>query len=164
MEDKQGEEATSYVGVVHRTLHHNVLKGSLLTQIPAEKQIPRSDGKATHNYQTMYKEHTITLFCGGEGEEVSPLSNHDHLLLAGIRSPAARYQTFIAPNKLEWGSQLKVGDRVLVSMPGPYAAESGATQKASAVIRYVGPVEGLPGLTFGVEIVVKEVSTEHRTT
>ena len=155
MEDKDGEEATSYVGVVHRTLYHKVLKGSLLTPIPAEKQIPRSDGRDVHNYQTMYKEHTITLFCGGEGEDVSPLSDYDHLLLAGIRSPAARYQTFIAPNKLEWGARLKVGECVFVSITGPYAAESGATQRASAVIRYVGPVEGLPGLTFGVEILVK---------
>ena len=161
MEDKEGEEATSYVGMVHRTVIHKVLKGSLLTPIPAEKQIPRSDGRDVHNYQTMYKEHTITLFCGGE--DVSPLSDYDHLLLAGIQSPAARYQTFIAPNKLDWGARFKVGDYVLVSITGPYAAESGATQKASAVIRYVGPVEGLPGLTFGVEILVKEVFTNDRT-
>jgi len=153
MRDKQGEEATSYVGVVHRTLYHNVLRGSLLTPIPLEKQIQRTDGKASHNYQTMYKGRTITLF--SDEEHVAPLSSYDHLLLAGIQSLEARYQTFVAPNKLDWGSQLRVGDRVLVSIPNIYAAESGATQNTSAMIKYVGPVEGLPGLTFGVEILVK---------
>lgn len=151
MKDKEGEEATSYVGFP-RTVIHNVLRGSLLTPIPVEKQVQRSDGKAVHNYQTMYNERTITLF--SDGEDVSPLSDYDHLLLAGIQSSEDRYQTFIAPNKLDWGSQLKVGDHVLVSIPDPLAAESGATQKSSAIITFVGRV-GLPGLIFGVEILVR---------
>ena len=153
MRDKQGEEATSFARVVSRTVIHNVLRGSLLTPIPLEKQIPRADGKATHNYQTMYKEHTSTLF--SDEEDVAPLSSYDHILLAGVQSLEARYHTFVAPNKLDWGSQLKVGDRVLVSIPNIYAAKSGATQKTSAVIRYVGPLDSLPGLIFGVEILVK---------
>ena len=153
VKDKQGEETISYTGVMSRTVVHNVLRGSLLTPIPLEKQIRRADGKATHNYQTMYKEHTITLF--SDGEDVSPLSGHEYHLLAGIQSLEDRYHTFITLNKLDWGSQLKVGDRVLVSIPDPLAAESGATKKTSAVIRYVGPVDSLPGLTFGVEILVK---------
>ena len=163
MRDKQGEEKISfYIGLSHRIVTHIVLRarGSLLTPIPEEKQIPQADGRATHNYQimyysdietkSMYRDHTITLFC--DEEDVSPLSDYDHLLLAGIQNPETRYHIFITPNKLEWGAQLKVDDRVLVSIPDPIAAKSGTTRKTSAMIQYVGPVESLPGLTFGVEI------------
>ena len=144
--DKLGQ-TTSYTGVIP---HIKVLRGSLLTPIPGEKQIPRTDGKATHNYQTLYQDYTITLYC--DEEDVAPLSDYDHLLLAGIQSLNYRYQTFITPNKLEWGGQLKVGDRVLVSIPDFIASLSGATRKTSAVIQYIGPLDGVPGLTFGVEI------------
>lgn len=148
MKDKQGEEITSsFGGIFHDAVIHNVLRGSLLTPIPDKKQIPRADGRDTHNYQIMYKDHNITLFC--DCEDVAPLSDYEHLLLAGVQSSKVRYRTFV--NKLEWGSQLKVCDHVLVSIPD----ESGVTQKVSAMIQFLGPVKGLPGLTFGVEIMVK---------
>ena len=158
MADKQGEGmTTSFARLLRRTVVHNVLRGSLLKPIPEEKRIPRVDGKDAHNYQALYKDHMITLFC--DERDVSPLSAYEHLLLAGIQSLEARYQTFLKQiegcvSKLDWGSQLNVGDHVCVSIPDP---EFGATQKASAKICYIGPVESLPGLTFGVEIMVKKL-------
>ena len=151
LKDKQGDKISSYIGI-HRTSITNVLRGSLLTPLPRDKQVPRLDGGFPHNYQTMYKEKTVTVF--SEEDDIAPLSEYEHLLMAGIQSPDARYQTFVATNKLDWGVQLKCGDRVSVSIPGQHATETMATRKAAAVIRYVGGVKTLIGLTFGVEIVV----------
>ena len=153
LKDKQGDKISPLMGgVVHRTSITNVLRGSLLTPLPRDKQVPRQDGDFPHNYQTMYEEKTVTVF--SEEDDVAPLSGYEHLLMACIQSLEARYQTFVATNKLDWGVQLKCGDHVYVSIPGQHAAETMATQRAAAVIRYVGGVKPLNGLTFGVEIVV----------
>ena len=83
-----------------------------MTPTPKEKQILQ-DGQATHNYQTMNTDCTITLHC--DEKDVSPLNHYEYLLLAGIQSLEACYQTFIAPDKLDWGSHLKVGDHTPVA-------------------------------------------------
>ena len=155
LKDKQGDKISSYIGI-HRTSITNVLRGSLLTPLPRDKQVPRLHGLVgigfPHNYQTMYKEKTVTVF--SEEDDIAPLSEYEHLLMAGIEYPDARYYTFSTTNKLDWGVQLKRGDRVSVSIPGQHAAETKATQRAAGVIRYVGGVKTLNGLIFGVEIVV----------
>ena len=151
LKDKQGDKISSYIGI-HRTLITNVLRGSLLTPLPRDKQVPRQDGGQPHNYQTMYKEKTVTVF--SEEDDMAPLSEYEHLLMAGIESPDARYYTFSTTNKLDWGVQLKCGDRVSVSIPGQHAAETKPTHKTAGVIRYIGGVNTLNGLIFGVEIVV----------
>ena len=66
-----------------------------------------------------------------EEYDVAPLSEYEHLLMAGIASPETRYQTFVTPNKLDWGVGLKCSDRVYVSIP---VVETIATHKATAVI------------------------------
>ena len=152
MKDKQGEEASTYAGIVRRTIPQNILRGSLLVPIPVEKQTQRNDGTFSHNYQTILKDRTISLFC--DSNDISPLNEYEYNLLCGIESLEERYQMFISPDVLDWATKLTAGDGVHVSIPFKHVAESVATKKVSAVIHYIGAVEGLPGITFGVEITV----------
>ena len=123
--NKQGEgTTTSFARLLRRTVVHK--------PIPEEKRTPRVDGKDAHNYQALYKDHMITLFC--DERDVSPLSAYEHLLLAGIQSLEVHYQTFLKQiegyfSKLDWGSQLNVGDHVCVSIPDPIVAESGVHKR-----------------------------------
>ena len=100
----------------------------------------------------MLKDRTVTLFCGPN--DVVPLNEYEYNLLCGIKSIEARYQTFILPDVLDWGSKWVSGNAICVSITGSHAAEPVTPKKVSAVLRYVGPVDGLSGITFGVEITV----------
>ena len=154
IESKQGEETvTTFAGLVKRITQRNILRGSLLKSIPPEIQTQRIiDGKAAHNYETVLKDHLITLFC--PANDIAPLNKYEYDLLCGIESQEARYQTFISPDILDWGSELKVGNVVRVSIQVSHSSKSVATKNVSSVLRYVGPVNNLPGITFGVEITV----------
>ena len=152
MRDKQGEGASTYAGIVRRTIPQHILRGSLLVPIPVEKQTHRNDGNFAHNYQTILKELSVSLFCGNN--DMSPLNEYEYNLLCGIESLEERYQMFISPDILDWATKLMAGDAMRVSIPFKHAPESVVTKKVSAVIRYIGSVEGLPGITFGVEITV----------
>lgn len=130
-----------------------VLRGELAVNIP---ETFRKDGQLPHNYQTIFTKQEATFYDSDqyhEDSDVAPLLGGQHLLLAGVKSNEERYQTFIS-GKLEWGSNLKMNDAVEVSLNCTQAADTGSTLKATAVIRYVGPVKGLTGITFGLEIVV----------
>ena len=153
IKDKQGEETVTFAGLVKRTTQQNIQRGSLLEPIAPEIQTQRSDRNAAHNYQTVLKNRLITLFCAAN--DLAPLNKYEYDLLCGILSREARYQTFISLDILDWGSKLKACDAVCVSIRVWHVAESEATKKVPAVIRYVGPVDGLPGITFGVEITVR---------
>ena len=71
--DKQAEKLTYFWHFFPSTSICNVPKGSLLTKIPEKKQVSRTDGKATHNYQSIDKDHTITLHC--DDRDVEPLND-----------------------------------------------------------------------------------------
>ena len=143
---------------VPRQLHASscrVLKGELVTPIPTSEMIPRSDGQRPHNYRTVTKDSPATFYDDDSEENLAPLSANDYAVLAAVNSPLARFQLFIQEGKLDWGTKLKVGDKVTVDIPVVgEAASTGATPRAMAEIRYVGPVKTLPGITFGVEIKV----------
>ena len=145
---------------VPRFLHTSVcrvLKGELVTAIPVDERVPRNDG-LNHNYRTLTKESPAT-FYHDENEylDLCPLLANDFGLLVGIKSDLARYQ-FFAADRLDWATKLKVGARVLVELSMVNPARPGSGPKASAVIRYVGPLPGIPGVSFGVEIKVGCVS------
>ena len=126
-----------------------------MVPIPPSQMVPRSDGQRAHNYRTISKDSTATFYESDEDEEnVAPLTRNEYGLLAGVKSPGARYKIFLEVGKLDWGTKLRKGDQVSVEMPGLGAASSRATPRASAVIRFVGEVKTLPGITFGVEIKV----------
>ena len=125
-----------------------------MSPIPVEKQRQKKYYSPVHNYRTTQREPTVTLYC--ESNDLAPLSEHEYMLLAGIQNVETRYKTFISPDKFEWGNRLKSGDSVCTSLPRRrvFGVEPLETEAVSAVIRYVGPVDGLPGVTFGVEIKV----------
>ena len=156
LKDKEAEKGSSVMGVpVPRQLHTTtcqVLQGELVAPIPATDISPRSDGQNAHNYRTLHKD-SATFY--DDGVDVAPLTQYENGVLAGVASPSARYGVFLEKDKLDWGTRLRKGDRVLVEMPGLEAAASGAAPRASAVIRYVGEVKTLSGITFGVDIQVR---------
>ena len=150
LRDKQGEKASDDLfDILFGDAPCNVLRGELAIKIPEK---PRIDGQP-HNYQTVYTDQQATFYDENENSAVAPLFNKQHLLLAGVKSNDARYQIFVT-GKLEWGSSLKINDPVQVSLKIPQATDTGGTIKSTAVIQYIGPVKGLQGITFGVEIVV----------
>lgn len=144
LKDKAAEKGGSWLpgGIGKKVTMVNVLKGELLTEIPREKLMPRSDGKMPNNYR-LVKDETIGVYA--ETDDIAPLSNHDFLLMTAIESPLARYEVF-RTEKLEWGQELKPGDAVYVTIQG--------NVRVSAIIQYVGGVANLSGLLFGVEIMV----------
>ena len=157
--DKTGEKLSTHLaGVVKRTSTVNVLRGELLVPVHGDKIVLRNDGKKPHNCQVK-GDPTITLYCSEE--DVAPLGNYEFLLLEGIQSRDARYQTFISTGHLDWGLKLKSGDEVYVIVPGfssgSTAVATQATPRAAAKVRYVGGLETNSlniGITFGVEITV----------
>ena len=160
LKDKEhAEKATRLLGVpLPRQIHTTpcrVLKGELVTAIPPEDRVQQNDGLMPHNYRTLTKDSPATFYHDDEELDLSPLTPNDYDVLAGIKSTYARYQFFIEEGRLDWANKLKKGDKVFVEVP----VEGGGTTpgtgpRASAVVRYVGPVQTLPGITFGVEIKV----------
>ena len=129
-----------------------VVRGELLVSIPGNEISPRNDGPKPHNYR-LKRDLSVSLFCKDNGDDIAPLGDYEFLLLQGIRSQSARYEVFISrDDMLEWGSKLKLGDRVYVGIPAPTTSP---LQYAAAVIRYVGGLELEPGLHFGVEIMMR---------
>ena len=125
-----------------------------MAAIPVDERVPRSDGPS-HNYRTLTKESPATFYRDENELDLSPLTPKDYDLLASIKSAWARYHFFIEVGKLDWAARLRKGDRVMVELPmhgtDPGAdttvssdSSPGSGHKASAVIRYVGPLPGLP--------------------
>ena len=161
LRDKEhAEKATRVLGLpLPRQLHASacrVLKGELVTGIPPEDRVQRNDGLMPHNYRTLTKDSPATFYHDDAAEDdLSPLTPNDYDVLAGIKSTYVRYQFFIEGGRLDWASKLKKGDKVVVEMlVEGGGATPGTGPRASAVVRYVGPVKTLPGITFGVEIKV----------
>ena len=152
LKDKQGAKISNIVMGALFGSDCNVLRGELVIKIPEK---PRKEGQPPHNYQTVYTDQPATFY---DETDVAPLLGNQHLL-AAVKSNAERYQLFVSA-KMEWGSTLKINDPVQVSLKHPQPTDTAATLKATAVIHYVGPVTGVTGIMFGIEIVVS-VSEEH---
>jgi len=156
LKDKVGEKSESMLGglvrrVVGKQPTTNVLKGELLEQIPGDAIVPRPEGQSyqkPYNYH-LVKDPAVAVHCNEN--DIAPLSDKEFLLLQAVQSQGARYEVFIAGNKLEWGCGLKRGDPVYVSVPGLTVIPN---KRAAAAIRYVGGLPPDSGLMFGIEITV----------
>ena len=147
LKDSRGEKILS--GMLGRKRSSvAVLRGELLAPIPGNEISERNDGKKPHNYR-LKRDPTHSLYCHDHGDNTAPLSDYDVLLLEGITSRIARYEVYTSANLLQWGSTLKNGDRVNVTLP------SLAPVPAAATVRYVGVLATQPGMYFGVEIMVR---------
>lgn len=123
-------------GTFHSTI--NVLRGELLTEIEE-----RNDH---FNYQ-LHRDPKVHLFC--TVDEVAPLSHQEFLMLEAIKKPEDRANAL--EEKLDWGLQMHVGSTVNVTLTGSNVAVQ--TQSRS-LIHYKGPIGNLPGVYFGIELLV----------
>jgi hypothetical protein len=120
----------------------NVLRGELL--------LGMKDESHRFNYMLL-NDSSICLFC--DETDVAPLNSEEFLLLEATKKPVHRLDTF--NHKLFWGVKLKPGHAVYISIPG---ANLSVKDNARATVHYKGQIGKLPGIYFGVEIVVRIVN------
>ena len=147
LKDIQGEKSQGRIAGLLKSGIKPVCRGELLFTLPRVKVIPRKDGKPAHNYH-LASDPAVTLFC--TEDDVAPLSNYEYNLMVAVRLREARYGVFQKDN-LDWGSKLKAKKLVYVALPSKAAVPS---QRALAIIRYIGPLPNENGVQFGVEIMV----------
>ena len=137
--------------------HVQLLRGELLTPIPQRDMLPRNDGRPAHNFRSK-KDPSVTLHVCDDAN-VAPAKGKEVQLLEAIERPYNRFTVFSIENRLEWGSSLGKGDQVFVKIPTP---NTSVPTWSVGLVQYAGPVEGLPGWNFGVEIkVVKYTHAVH---
>lgn len=124
----------------------NVLRGELLLGMKQE---------SPHFNYMLKRDSSICLYC--DGIDVAPLSGEEFSLLEAIEQPCDRLDAF--KSKLEWGVELKEGGAVCLTIPGANLSVGGI--HARAVIHYKGVVGKLPGINFGVEILVSLIYCVH---
>ena len=150
--DSQGEKAPAAGKLLmmlspwHRPKPVRVLRGELLTSIPHPEV--RSDGRPAHNFRSI-SDPSITLYGGDEC--VFPLNGKGFELLEAIQRPDDRFAEFSKTDKLEWGGSLDNGSQVYVEIS---SANATVPTWSLGIVKYVGPIEPLPGRMFGVEIKV----------
>ena len=98
------------------------------------------------NYM-LSRDSNVLLFC--DRVDVAPLNRMEFLLLEAIKKPSDRLTVFRTA-KLEFGSSLEVGSAVCVTVGDNFSVE----KYIRAVVHYKGRVGTLPGVNFGVEILV----------
>ena len=104
-------------------------------------------GHANHDYYNyvLSRDSSVLMFC--DVDNSAPLNREEFLLLEAIKKTSERLTAF--RTKLEWGVNLKIGSAVLITVPG-FSVE----KRARATVVYKGTVGNLPGINFGVEIMV----------
>ncbi len=147
LKDTQGDKSASLLTGFRKKKDVPVLRGSLLIAISPKDAPSGADGKPAHNYGVHLED--ITLYCSEY--VIAPLTNYEFKLLSGISALGARYDAFISDNH-EWGSNLRVGDTVYVALPTKDAIANTGCQ---AVVRWIGTLRGVTGITFGIEITVR---------
>ena len=105
-------------------------------------------GHGNHDYfnYMLSRDNNVLLFC--DGNDIAPLNHMEFLLLDAIKKPSDRL--FALKKKLELGSSLEIGSAVCVSVGDSLSVE----KYVRAIVHYKGRVGSLPGLNFGVEILV----------
>ncbi len=93
------------------------------------------------------------LFYSREKDNLAPLvSQDDFLLMEGIKMPLDRLKAFKGNkgNKLEFGKTIDVGSEVYIHLQ---------EKRVRGVVHYKDIVGDLPGILFGVEIMVRFLIT-----
>ncbi len=130
---------------VDSTEHNHVLRGHLLLEI--EEQLHDC------NY-ILYHDNSTGLKC--QEKDVALLERKEFLLLEAIKDSTDRLDAY--HNKLSWGGELTQGCTVFVTIPE-------AASSSRAFIRSIGTIGNLPGMYFGVEILVSspKIFQQHAT-
>ena len=99
-----------------------------------------------YNNYKLNRDSNVLLFCNSK--DIAPLNHMEFPLLEGIKKPTDRLTAF--KTKLEFGSTLEAGSAVCVTVGDNHPVE----KYVRAVVHYKGKVGSLPGVNFGVEIMV----------
>ena len=142
LKDVQGTKFGRAKSAIHKFIGSatqppvNVLCGELLL------------GHGNHDYfnYMLSRDKNVLLFC--DGNDIAPLNHMEFLLLDAIKRPSDRLIPF--NEKLEFGSSLEVGSAVCVTVGDNLSVE----KIVRAVVHFKGRVGSLPGVNFGVEILV----------
>ena len=116
----------------------NVLRGELLEM---------KQGNPYFNY-SLSRDANICLYCSEK--DIYPLTRDEFLMLEAVKIPIERLDAF--SKKLTWGVQLKQDDIVYVTVA---EGNSFPSERAMAIVKYKGEMEGLRGIHFGVEFLVR---------
>ena len=108
-----------------------------------------------YNY-VLSRDSNVFMFCNDNN--IAPLNHEEFLLLEAIKRPYDRITAF---RRLEWGVNLKTGFAVYVTLPGDNLS---VQERTWATVRYKGAIGNLPGIHFGVEIVVSSYQRIHHNT
>ena len=146
LKDTQGEKS-GRIQILKANSTKLICRGELLLTISRDKIIPRKDGKHAHNYYHA-NDTAVTLFCSED--DVAPLGDYEYRLMEAVKSREARYDVFLKAS-LDWGSKLKAGMYVNATLPSKSPVPN---QPAVSRIEYVGPLPNVPGIQFGVQIMV----------
>ena len=98
-----------------------------------------------YNY-VLSRDSSVLMLC--DDNDIAPLNHEEFLLLEAIKRPYDRITAF---RRLEWGVNLKIGSAVSVTVPGDNLS---VDKRARATVHYKGAIGNLPGIYFGVEIMV----------
>lgn len=132
----------------------STIKNFFFSRSPTQSSVPVLRGElligpgVLENAPNSYMLNTdskVHLFC--DKNDVAPLNGDEFSLLEAIRNPSGRLDAF--EKKLEWGVQLRVGVGVCVS-----TREGSGLESAHAVVRYKGEIGNIPGIQFGIELIV----------
>ena len=97
-----------------------------------------------YNY-VLSRDSSVFMFC--DVNDTASLNHDEFLLLEAIERPCDRLTAF---RRLEWGVSLTVDSAVSVTLP----EEISINKRVSATVQYKGTIGKLPGIHFGVEILV----------
>ena len=119
----------------------NVLRGELVEQYATTE---------LNSNMRLCRDPTICMSLSLDNLALAPLRTEEFLLLEGIELASDRFATF-SNGGIELGMDLVPGSKVYVEMYG-----AGHVKKhATATVQFKGKVQGLPGTTFGIEILVR---------
>ena len=126
-----------------------VLQGELLV-----KEAQPHDGG--HAMYSLALDRAKKVSCSNS--DVIPISEVDYEWLAAIGKTTDRWKIYTQRDRFEAVKKVQVNERVWVSLPGSNEKPSGlpGSSCCHATVRYIGPLQDIPGRWVGVETKVKQ--------
>ena len=122
----------------------NVLRGELMEELYSMPELLNFNMR-------LCRDPTICLSLSLDSLAFAPLIAEEFSLLEGIQLASDRFDTF-SNGGIELGMYLVPGSKVYVNF---YGANHVKIKQARATVQFKGKVQGLPGTTFGIEILVR---------
>ena len=127
----------------------HVLQGELLV-----REAQPQDG--SHAVYSLALDRTKKVSCSNS--DVIPLSENDYEWLAAIGKPIDCWYVYFQQDKFKAIKKLQVDERVWVCLPASDGKPSELTGSSCchATVKYIGPLQGMPGRWVGVELKVRQ--------